>query len=52
MIKFVESALEEAILEYLTDLGWEIKPGPEIGPEGARQEREDYLQVKRVLTGS
>jgi type I restriction enzyme R subunit len=48
MSKFIETHLEEAILELLDELNWKVEQGPEIGPEGARPEREDYRQV--VLT--
>ncbi len=30
--KFTESVLEEAILEYLASLGWQVLFGPEIVP--------------------
>ena len=31
MVKFTESILEDAVLEYLAELGWGISHGPVIG---------------------
>lgn len=45
MPKFTESTLEDAVLEYLADLGWSIAHGPEIAPGEAAAEREEYSQV-------
>ena len=36
MAKFTESILEDAVLEYLADLGWSVAHGPDIAPDGAR----------------
>lgn len=32
MPQFTKSVLEEAVLEYLASLGWQIAFGPEIAP--------------------
>lgn len=44
-----ESHVEEAALEWLEDLGYAIAHGPDISPDGAAPERENYGQV--MLTG-
>ena len=44
-----ESAIEETALEWLRDLGYEVKSGPEISPGGEVPERDDYGDV--VLKG-
>ena len=45
MPKFTESTLEDAVLEFLYDLGWQIANGPIIAPGEPAAEREDYRQV-------
>jgi type I restriction enzyme R subunit len=45
MSKFTESILEEAVLEYLASLGWQVVFGPEIAPGELKAEREDYREV-------
>lgn len=44
-----ESHVEEAALEWLEALGYAIAHGPDISPDGAAPERENYGQV--MLTG-
>jgi type I restriction enzyme R subunit len=41
----VESTVESAALAWLSELGWQVKHGPEIAPEGLFAERQDYGQV-------
>jgi len=36
MNRFTESTLEEAMLEYLASLGWQVLFGPEIAPASQR----------------
>ncbi len=43
--KFSESHLEITALEWLEHLGYAIKSGPEIAPDGLFAERSDYSQV-------
>ncbi len=43
--KFTESHLEITALEWLEHLGYAIKSGPEIAPDGLFAERSDYSQV-------
>ena len=43
-----ESEVENYILRLLTDLGYEIKFGPDISPDGIYKERDNYTQV--ILT--
>jgi len=49
MSHFTESVLEEAVLEYLGSLNWDILFGPEIAPGEPGAERGDYRDV--LLTG-
>ena len=42
---FCESHLEEATLEWLEELGYEIVFGPDIAPDGEYPDREDYSDV-------
>lgn len=46
---FAESVVEEAGLEWLAELGWEIGHGPDIAPDGPNPERPDYREV--ILPG-
>jgi type I restriction enzyme R subunit len=41
----VESTVESAALAWLSELGWQVKHGPEIAPDGSFSERQDYGQV-------
>lgn len=48
-----ESVVEEAVIEYLQDLGYEYVHGPEIAPDGPHPERASYADVvlqDRLLT--
>ena len=40
-----ESTVESATLAWLSELGWQVKPGPEIAPDGLFAERQDYGDV-------
>ena len=40
-----ESTVEEAVLSWLRELGWETAYGPDIAPDGSSPERSDYGQV-------
>ena len=42
---FAESEVEEAALEWLSDLDWGISNGPEIAPGSLNAERADYREV-------
>jgi len=44
-VPFTESEVETATLAWFNVLGWTIRHGPEISPEGESPEREDYSQV-------
>lgn len=44
-MKITENHVEEAALEWLGELGYEIAYGPDIGPEGAKPERASYGDV-------
>jgi type I restriction enzyme R subunit len=41
----MESTVESATLAWLSELGWQMKHGTEIAPEGLFAERQDYGQV-------
>jgi type I restriction enzyme R subunit len=41
----VESTVESAALAWLSELGWQVKHGPEIAPDRLFAERQDYGQV-------
>lgn len=47
--KYTESDLENAVLEWLEELGYSIAFGPDIAPDGESPERELYKDV--VLVG-
>ncbi len=40
-----ESTLESAALDWLSELGWQVKHGSELAPDGLFAERQDYGQV-------
>jgi len=40
-----ESAVEQAALAWLSELGWQVKHGPDIAPDGLLAERRDFGQV-------
>ena len=54
MAGFTESDIEEAALDWLTDLGWAVSHGPDIGPDTPGAARLDYGQVvlKQRLSNS
>ena len=45
MTSFHESEVEEAALQWLKDLGWSVKHGPDIAPDTPDAERDSYDQV-------
>jgi len=45
MSTFTESDVESAALAWLSELGWQVRPGAEIAPDGLFAERRDYGQV-------
>ena len=45
MTTLVEADVEQAALEWLSGLGWQILHGPDIAPETPDAERDDYRQV-------
>jgi type I restriction enzyme R subunit len=45
MTSFTESVLEEAVLETLASLGWQVVFGPEIAPGEPAAERGEYREV-------
>jgi type I restriction enzyme, R subunit len=45
MVNFTESTLEEAFLDYIASLGWQVAFGPDIAPGELAAERDDYLDV-------
>ena len=40
-----ESTVEQAALAWLSELGWQVKHGPDIAPDGLFAERRDFGQV-------
>ena len=40
-----EAQIESAALAWLESLGWRVKHGPEIAPDGPAPERTDFSQV-------
>jgi len=40
-----ETDVESAALTWLSELGWQVRPGAEIAPDGLFAERQDYGQV-------
>ena len=49
MITITEAQVEQAALDWLKGLGWQVARGPDIAPETPNAERDDYGQV--VLEG-
>jgi type I restriction enzyme R subunit len=45
MTTFTESTVECAALAWLSELGWQVKHGPDIAPGGLFAERLDFGQV-------
>ena len=45
MTAFTESEVEDAALEWLVGLGWQVAHGPNIAPHAADSERTDYTEV-------
>jgi len=40
-----ESTVEQAALAWLSELGWQVKHGPDIAPGMPAAERRDYGEV-------
>ena len=45
MTTLTEADVEQAALEWLSGLGWQVLHGPDIAPDMAAAERDDYGQV-------
>ena len=45
MSAFTESIVEDAALDWLASLGWNVTHGPDIAPDAPNAERTDYRQV-------
>ena len=45
MTTLTEADVEQAALEWLRDLGWQLAHGPDIAPDTSGAERDDYGQV-------
>ena len=45
MTSFNESTVEQAAMEWLSDLGWETASGPDIAPGTPAPERDNYTEV-------
>ena len=45
MTTLTEAAVEQAALEWLSGLGWQVAYGPDIAPGTSNAEREDYGQA-------
>ncbi len=45
VVKVTELTVEEATLQWLQEMGYAVLPGPEIEPEGPRQERASFGDV-------
>jgi hypothetical protein len=43
--RFSESAVESAALAWLSELGWQVKHGSGIAPDGLFAERQDFGHV-------
>lgn len=44
-----ETTVEQAAIEWLQDLGYQYRPGPEIAPDGVSPERKSYAET--ILEG-
>ena len=45
MTTLTEADVEQAALEWLATLGWQVAHGPDIAPDALGSERDDYSQV-------
>ena len=45
MTTITEADVEQAALDWLSGLGWQVAHGPDIAPDAPRTERDDYGQV-------
>ena len=45
MTTITEADVEQAALDWLSDLGWQVAHGPDIAPDTPNSERGDYVQV-------
>src|SRR5208283_829236 len=48
MSRLTESDIEQANLDWLSDLGWAVAHGPDMAPEGKAPERASYGDVLLV----
>ena len=46
-----ENAVEQEMLGWFEDLGYEVVFGPELAPDGANPERASYKRVIPLLCG-
>src|ERR1700709_1069314 len=45
MTQVIESMVEDELLGWFEDLGYEVIAGPELAPDGERPERKSYKDV-------
>ena len=45
MYQFLENDLEQASLEWLEEIGYEVHNGSELASDGVNREREDFSEV-------
>ena len=45
MYQFLENDLEQASLEWLEEIGYEVHNGSELASDGVNSEREDFSEV-------
>ena len=45
MTTLTEADVEQAALDWLRELGWQVAHGPDIAPDTPNSERDDYAQV-------
>ena len=49
MTIITEAEVEQAALDWLKGLGWQVAHGPDIAPSTPNADRDDYGQVVLVL---
>ena len=47
MTTFTEADVEQAALDWLSGLGWQVAHGPDIAPDAPNAERADYRGGRR-----
>ena len=45
MTTLTEADVEQAALDWLSAVGWQVAHGPDIAPETPNAERDDFAQV-------